>query len=791
MAALDTATSSGTSALNTAIKACSDFDSLQDFKDKIVSDCAEVDDATTFLRDYCGIIFGNTDTGAITGSGAGNATVKSAKSVVPENGDLINFTGNEFTIDGLTVKLGKSGAGSVLKTRDFSNLSAQEQYLWQSLYSYWMEGSLALIADSYGDNFSFNDKSSAATKTMYIVFNNSDDGILASTWGGPNYTKKSTNDLEIHINLKFYGTATGVDGIPTGSNQTYLDRTLAHELTHAVMRANIDYFDYLPKWLKEGMAELTHGADDKRTADLRTLAGNSNLLRRALSDLNSTSVTNPAYSGGYLALRYLAKQAADSYVKTFSGSNDADQFETFNDYVTIDGGGGSDTLGNGFYTSVSYSLNGGDYVYLRGGDGNDSILNCVADSVTINGGAGDDSIQNRDGNVLIIYAAGDGNDWIQGFNETSTLSVGGAPYSSRQSGDDLILTVGDGSITLGNASTLDANIIGTSTTLTLTNDDNAKQTLPAQIVKADAAARTKITRIVGNELDNTILGGSKADTIYGKDGDDYVAGNNGNDKILGQNGDDTLWGGKGADTLTGGKGNDLFVYTAGKDVIADYESGDKISLGADVTGASLKGSDSVLKFGSGTLTVKKASALTLIDAEGTELTTIIGSMTLDNTAGASTLPAQIFSADASTRTKAIKIVGNALANTILGGAGNDKLYGSNGDDSLIGNAGKDYLHGGNGNDTLWGGAGNDTLIGGAGVDTFIYTAGKDVITDFADNDLLQITGTFAGTYSSSANTVAFKVGSTARALTLKDFTASNFNINGDDYQISGTKLVKK
>ena len=114
-------------------------------------------------------------------------------------------------------------------------------------------------------------------------------------------------------------------------------------------------------------------------------------------------------------------------------------------------------------------------------------------------------------------------------------------------------------------------------------------------------------------------------------------------------------------------------------------------------------------------------------------------------------------------------------------------------DILEGGAGNDLLSGYTGNDTLWGGAGNDTLTGGAGVDTFIYNSGegKDVITDFANDDLLQITGTFSGTYNQSANTIAFKVGSTASALTLKTFTATTFNVNGDNYHISGTKLVKK
>ena len=57
--------------------------------------------------------------------------------------------------------------------------------------------------------------------------------------------------------------------------------------------------------------------------------------------------------------------------------------------------------------------------------------------------------------------------------------------------------------------------------------------------------------------------------------------------------------------------------------------------------------------------------------------------------------------------------------------------------------------------------------------------------------MLLITGTFTGTYDSSKKEVAFKVGSTANAVTLKNFTATTFNVNGYDYGISGSKLVKK
>ena len=91
------------------------------------------------------------------------------------------------------------------------------------------------------------------------------------------------------------------------------------------------------------------------------------------------------------------------------------------------------------------------------------------------------------------------------------------------------------------------------------------------------------------------------------------------------------------------------------------------------------------------------------------------------------------------------------------------------------------------------GKGNDSLWGDAGKDTFLYSNGdgKDVIYGFDNSDMLKITGTFSGTYNKSKKEVYFKVGSTSNAITLKDFSATTFNVNSTNYKISGTKLVKK
>ena len=105
MKSLDETSLSGESAVDEAIQACSDFNSISDAISQMVSDCKNASSATAFLTDYCGIILDNDDTGAITGSDAGGSTTKTADSIVPENGSLTTYTNNSFTTNGLKVEL--------------------------------------------------------------------------------------------------------------------------------------------------------------------------------------------------------------------------------------------------------------------------------------------------------------------------------------------------------------------------------------------------------------------------------------------------------------------------------------------------------------------------------------------------------------------------------------------------------------------------------------------------------------------------------------------------------------
>lgn len=627
--------------------------------------------ATNFLTKRCGINLNNSDTGAITGSDAGGSKAKTSTSIVPESGKLnTSFNDTSFTTkDGLTIRLYKTPT-----TND-------EKYMWRALKTWWAEASLNLIKDSYGYSLADND---ATVKDLTIQFKKDTKTTNIAYTDYPqtingHYTRLLT------INTVYYKDFSSGDVNGKSSNSPcYLDRLLAHEFTHVVMMSKVNSYKSLPQFIVEGLAELTHGIDDLRKDVIKTLVNNPTKLKSSLSLSSGTGVAN-SYAGGYIFLRWFAKQAALNY----SSNN------------------------------KSITLKKGKLIF-----GNDKANSIVG---------------------------GTGNDTIFG--------------------------------------------------------------------------------VAGND---TINGGKGNDIIWGEDDNDLLIGATGNDTLNGGSGDDTLNSGSGNDMLTGGAGNDVFVYTAGNDTITDYTAGDKISLKvADISKATVSGSNVVFTVGKNKLTVKEAKGetITLLDTSGKEYSTILGGTTFivnDLTSSPVKVKSDVKVIDGTERTKPIKITGNKLDNTIQGGsskdkiyggagndriygnagndilfgdAGNDKLWGGDGNDSLTGDAGNDKLYGGAGNDSLtggagndslWGDAGNDTLWGGDGADRFIYSkgGGTDIIFGFDSKDTLTLDRLdFTTSYDKKNKAVTFNV--KGGSITLRDFTTTTFNVNGDTYKISGSTLVKK
>jgi len=107
----------------------------------------------------------------------------------------------------------------------------------------------------------------------------------------------------------------------------------------------------------------------------------------------------------------------------------------------------------------------------------------------------------------------------------------------------------------GSAIGVGANIgAQTTTTLTITNDDVLPPLVPTPGTTTIPSGTGRL--LLGNNLDNVIVGAASNDTIYGYAGNDVVDAAGGNDYVDGGIGNDLLFGGLGNDTVVGGAGFD-------------------------------------------------------------------------------------------------------------------------------------------------------------------------------------------------------------------------------------------
>ena len=154
VAALCNTNESGENAVDEAVRACSRFSSMQDVITSMEYD-RNYYGSNTFLRERCGIILGNTDTGAITGSDAGGSTTpKTENSIVSSSGKNTNLKQDSFNVNGVTFQL---------QGTTFNSLLSSQKEIWQYLYN-WAKGALDLVANSYGSEFNLNGK------TIYVTF---------------------------------------------------------------------------------------------------------------------------------------------------------------------------------------------------------------------------------------------------------------------------------------------------------------------------------------------------------------------------------------------------------------------------------------------------------------------------------------------------------------------------------------------------------------------------------------------------------------------------------------------
>lgn len=803
MQSLDNTTLKGAAAVNEAIRASSNFKNFNAVKKQFMNDLRSAKNWQTFLVEKCGIILRNVDTGAISGSDAGGSKVKGAYDILPSKGKAKYPSGTSFTVDGLTIY------GIPPK----KSLTADQQYVVKGLYSWWIPAALKLIKESYG--FSFDEANTTSSRLKLEFVDNENENFLAAV-GLDSEDNKTFESQTLTVNMAYFKDMDPDDHHGKTLFYGSLDRTLVHELVHGTMASNILYFGYLPGFLLEGgSAELIHGIDDKRVLDIMEYVQNPDILDEVLVNKSvTTDIPLEAYAGGYMFMRYFAKQAGtdttfdyDIYHKTVSVN---DNFAiNYYDKVTMKGGSGNDSITNSganvsinagagddevsnYYNKVTILGGSGDdtlynegtKVSIYGGKGDDGLTNSGSAKSTLNGGAGKDTLANNGGNSVVLIG-GSGNDIFsneifafidKGFTKSKKLSAGKEPsngaliassdgklYSVKFSaGKNVSISGGDGKDTITNNGGTNATIYGDAGNDKITNYGYAAEIYGGD--GNDIITNGVLTRVTSND---TLFASGYNSQIHGGAGKDKITNEADSVIIYGEDDSDTIKNSGDKVTIDSGIGNDYVKNEGGSCAISLGSGNDTVSNVATkvfIDGGT--GNDSISNSSNGEeVTLSGGYGKDTIDNYGSK--SLIRGMSGNDSIYSSGIEVTIEGGEDKDT-----IVNEGIKVYLVGGAGNDSIYNYGNHITIAGSGGNDYIVNFNDDDNK--GGKDITYEFGAG-------DGKDTVVGFNDGDTIQIT---SGSYktSKSGSDVVVKVGSST--FTLKDAAGKNINFISESGETS-------
>ena len=620
----------------------------------------------SFLQKYCGINLSNNkyDDGAITGTDAGGSSPKNQESIIPENGSLdTNFCDREFTTP--------SGLKVVLDSNvDITN-NKDKRFIWQCLRQWWIEGATNLIKDSYGDYFNVQGM------TLEVTFKKDSDNVPG--WGAAAYGL-TNGFLHLEINEDKYkdmnkSNYNGVSSkkMSNGNTTPYLDRLIAHELTHAITGAN-GIAAKMPQFITEGLAELTRGIDTQYFYRIKDLANGKASLSEWLNVDDTNTGNWYAYAAGYMFLRYLAKQGAGSYSKDVLFTNDNDNRQNTQSGQVLNAFSGNDTIGNWGNNVTINAGTGNDSIFndqqgysssIDTGDGDDTIWSWGANS-TLNLGWGNDSVKNHVVNITMY--GGYGSDTLESWNVGNVKMYGEAGddhltnsagnYVTMDGGADNDSIYNDGthaSINAGADNDSVRNWQGNNSKIELgvgsdsiTNDKSSNVTIDGGndndiIHNVNGSTYASIVGGYGNDFvwnENsqyvTINGGYGDDSIrnfssnvkmYGDDGDDYMTNDAGNVTINASYGNDFVWNFNGINSkIELGEGRDSVTNWHGSSSTIDGGNNDDFIHNNDSSYSSIKGgagNDTIRNESSGRVTISGDSGNDIISIDGSSAYTVI------------------------------------------------------------------------------------------------------------------------------------------------------------------------
>ncbi|WP_303840507.1 calcium-binding protein [Selenomonas ruminantium] len=740
-------------------------------------------DRKRFLAERCGIIMDNADTGAILGSDASSYNgTKTAESIVNEGGNTyIGKYSSYSTIHGINVDC-----------RESSDTKDNNQLIFLSrLMNVWLDKAMTLVEQSYGVSFS-----QAGIKEMVIRFDK--DKTTTRMSAGVNNGK-----LVLNINPSHYANLNDIDFSNENGkykyDDLYIDRVVAHELTHSFMQATVKNMGALPLFVMEGMAELTHGADDDRYNKIYSIFDESSSFLHKILNVQTTnsedSFGNMEYAAGYTFFRFLMQQSATEGKRAVGDLS-------FNDYFFDD---------NHNKCRTNYT----DFVV----NGSTSIIDLSETTADykVTGTSKDNKIYLGSGNITVKFGKGSGHDTIYGFrtNESKIEFTDKSFYNFNynNSGDDVSLTFNANdslliknkangffrlddkwySVVVGNRNGAsghynnpryytDVNYLGFKDTY-----NETIRVLDGETVKLTDSNLQNIDVLDARESGKRVnlTGGTSTGTLYGSAYDDDLYGTAGNTTFDGYKGADRIHCGIGIDTIKVSSGT-------GHDVVSDFDTNkDKVvSVNGGPKMTDISGNDVYLYYGNNDILQLKgvANKSFLLDGWRTVVlpqnkantvtyaanTAYYGSKeyynTLKVTTGAHTIHLydsnfhDIDTLDASSSSSRVAMAGSN---------GSSTLYGSKYDDDLAGSDGNTTFNGEGGADRIWCKGGVDTIMYGVG-------SGRDVVTWFdTSKDKIQAINNAAlrnvGTYG---NDVYLRFSTGDDVLQIKDIVNKSFQLNG-------------
>lgn len=525
------------------------------------------------------------------------------------------------------------------------------------------------------------------------------------------------------------------------------------------------------------------GADDDtitNTSENSTINGNEG--DDSISNNDNTEAVIYAGAGD----DYIFNSHA--YYPTLDGGKGNDKIVVVRGhYIYINGGKGNDTIlgeDDGDWSMGGYSViqggAGNDYIdpvysdssSIQGGEGKDTIISEGYNAI-LNGGKGDDVISLHGASIegsIIQYDVGDGNDIICGLSETSSIRItSGEEYSLEDSGDDVILKVGENELTIVGGKNLSEINVGNYeiTPLDISNDEN--DTLIAGTELADTIENSGSNVTVNSaQGDDNLINSGEYGSINGSAGNDTITNSGENSKLIGDVGDDDIYNTGANVSINGGYGNDWIESSGENSTITPGAGYDSISIG---------GKNIVVNYVGGGDTIKGVNETTMLNIEGdfskSDITEDSNNVYIahDNYT--------LLLEGAKLTTTKLNINGNTYS---IGSKKTIKLQNS-GEEVSVGLNNVSIL-GGTGNDTIGMTGSNSTLDGGGGEDiinlsssaknNLIYFNGDVTVDGFktgfgAGSDTIYIEG--------DAPSVDFKTGgltfyNSENSLTLKNINST-------------------